>query len=285
MTGIAARPTVLVGVGGTGWSGAVRWAAEEAARRAATLRLVRVLRPWQDRRGADAELAAAARAATAAAPGTPIERAVVPGSPVRSLIAGSGTADLLVVGSRRRRGPAPAGHLLPALDRSAHCPIVVVPEPYPHPDPELPVVVGVDGSAGDEPAIEFAFEAAAARDAVLIAVHTWLEHVVDDSPAALRGWELIAEEEHAALDARLARPAADRPDVVVDRICRCTSATRLLVELSRRAQLVVIGSHGHGRIAGHMVDAAAHGLARSAGCPWVVVRTVRSPATSGASLR
>jgi nucleotide-binding universal stress UspA family protein len=284
MTGIVARPTVLVGVGGTGGSGAVRWAAEEAARRAATLRLVRVLRPWQDRRGADAELSAAARVATAAAPGTPIEPAVVSGSPASTLIAESGTADLLVLGSRRRRS-APAGRLRPVLGGSAHCPIVVVPESHGHPGPELPVVVGVDGSTGDEAAIEFAFEAAAARDAVLVAVHTWLEHVVDDSPADLRSWELIAEEERAVLDARLARPAADHPDVVVDRICRCTSATRLLVELSRRAQLVVIGSHGHGRIAGHMVDAAAHGLARSAGCPWVVVRTVRSPAASGASLR
>jgi nucleotide-binding universal stress UspA family protein len=280
MTSPFARPAVAVDVGGSDALGVVRWAAREASRRGATLRLVRVL-PRRSAPGrAKHDLDEAAQVAAASVPGTGIERVVAVGSATGRLAAESRRAELLVVGARRRVGlwsVVSAGPRGLALGRTARCPVAVVPEAGSTPDPTLPVVVGVDGSPGDEAAIRFAFDAAAGRNAVLLAVHTWAGYIVDDSPADLADWDRVAAEERAVLDERLARSAAQHPGVTVHRICRATSATRLLVELSHRAQLVVIGSHGHGRLAGHLVDAAGHGLARAAACPWVVARTVATP--------
>ena len=286
MTSPFARPAVAVDVGGPDAPGAVRWAAREASLRGATLRLVQVLprRRAHGRAGHDLDDAAQIIAATA--PATPVERVVAVGPAPGRLVAESRTAELLVVGARRRDGLRSALGAAPvglAVARSAHCPVAVVPDPRPAPDPTLPVVVGVEGSRADEAAIGFAFAAAAARDVALLAVHAWADHVGDGSAADLADWDRIGAEESALLDERLARSVAAHPGVAVERICRSTSATRLLVELSRCAQLVVIGSHGHGPIAGHLVDAAGHGLARAAACPWVVARTMAAPVATGAS--
>lgn len=281
MTSPFARPAVAVDVGGPDALGAVRWAAREAGFRDATVRLVRVLPLWCGG-GAERDLDVAAHVVGAITPTAAVERVVAVGHVTARLTAESRTADLLVVGAGVRGGirrALGAGPL--ALAGAAHCPVAVVPASWEAPDPALPVVVGVDGSPSDEAAISFAFDAAAARSAVLLAVHTWVDLVVDGSPADLADWNRISTEESAVLEERLVRSAAAHPEVVVERVCRSSSATRLLVELSRRAQLVVIGSHGHGRIAGHLVDAAGHGLARAAGCPWVIARTVQMRASIG----
>ncbi|MFE9691027.1 universal stress protein [Micromonospora sp. NPDC005806] len=140
---IPADGPVLVGVDGSEPAAlAVRLAADEAARRDTDLVLVHVRAP--ERGGAvpeeAAESAAAgqaesaellAGAAAAIRPDHPVltvvERPVRAGSPEQALIAASGGAALVVVGSRGRGGFAGLllGSVSQALVQHAHCPVLV----------------------------------------------------------------------------------------------------------------------------------------------------------------
>jgi hypothetical protein len=77
--------------------------------------------------------------------------------------------------------------------------------------------VGIDATPLSEAAIAFAFDAASARRAPLIAVHTWHGSVV----AELVDWHSVAVEAEQKLAQRLAGWSAKYPDVAVQRIiCR-----------------------------------------------------------------
>lgn len=73
------------------------------------------------------------------------------------------------------------GSIAVAVSTHALCPVIVVREAQPQADhPEnAPVVVGVDGSAASDAALEFAFEIAALRGAPVLAVRAWRDDLAD----------------------------------------------------------------------------------------------------------
>lgn len=221
----ACRWPITVGVDGSERAlRAVRWGASEAARRGVPLRLVTAFgwlpeRPithpgfrteyreiLRDR--AAAHLDTARTAAQRAAAAIEVEREVVVGSPYAVLTAEARAAQLLVVGSRGRSQLEGllAGSVGVALAAGAACPVVVVRGEDRAPDKEarLPVVLGVDGAATSEAAIEFAFDAAANRGVELVAVHAWHDVTVPFGYDPLGELPTISDEELNALDERLA---------------------------------------------------------------------------------
>ncbi len=156
----AERP-VVVGVDGSEAArAAVQWAADEAARRGAALRLVTAF-PW----AADhvvghpglgeryrEEMEAVARRDLAAAEeltgvaDVPVTAELRVGFPIGTLAEEARRAQLLVVGSRGRGGVAGLllGSVSAALAALAACPVVVVREDAPG-TVGGPVVVGIDG--------------------------------------------------------------------------------------------------------------------------------------------
>ena len=273
------RRTVVVGVDGSDEAlRAVRFGAVEAARRRLPLRLVHAF-GWVEERAvgqpalgaryrdillaqARRFVAAAAEVAAAAAPGVDVEQQVVIGFPIEVLADESRRSRLLVLGDRglTRFEGLLAGSVSVALAAHGECPVVVVRGA--EPDPERPVVVGIDGTPTSEAAIAFAFDEAAARRAPLVAVHTWEppEPGADGTLAE----ELLAE--------RLAGWSEKYPDVPVRRVVSPGRPVPVLMHEAARAQLVVVGSRGRGRIAGMVLGSVAHALVHRAPCPVAVVR-------------
>jgi nucleotide-binding universal stress UspA family protein len=219
------RRTVVVGVDGSVEAlRAVRWAAIEADRRKAVLRMVTAL-PWagdawvglpingQDRYGeylreaGEKVLAAAVAVATEVVPELATEHALVLGNETAVLAEESQAAELLVVGDRGlgRFGALLAGSVAVAMAAHAACPVIVVRGEKRGEEAGVtagdvpPVVVGIDATPTSEAAIAFAFDEAAARHAPLVAVHTWIEGVGDTSLAPFLDWDAATEEVRAQL--------------------------------------------------------------------------------------
>jgi nucleotide-binding universal stress UspA family protein len=279
------RP-VVVGVDGSDAARlAVGWAADEAARRPAPLRLVAAF-GWTERQAASylgpqdrAVLLEKSRRALSAAgatvaerqPDLPCSQDLRMGHPIGVLADEARRAQLLVVGERgmSRLEGLLVGSVAAAMAVHAACPVVVVRGPA---DAAGPVLLGVDGSPVSEPAIEFAYRAAADRGLPLVAVHTWQEEFAAPALTSRMYRREDQAYEQQLLAQRLAGWAEKYPDVVVTRIVGHGDAVRRLVELSRRAQLVVVGSHGRGELAGFFLGSVSNALVYKAGCPVAIVR-------------
>jgi len=65
------------------------------------------------------------------------------------------------------------------------------------------------------------------------------------------------------------------PAVPVEVLVSHAGAASVLVEFSHRAQLVVVGSHGHGVVAGTLLGSTGQQLLHHANCPVLIVRPDR----------
>ncbi|MEV4536634.1 universal stress protein [Asanoa sp. NPDC049518] len=214
------------------------------------------------------------RLATAAArehPYLEVATAQVAAGGATALIARSCFAEAVVVGHRGLRGYAEAvvGSVGSQVAARATGPVVIV-RAIASGRVDAPVVVGVDGSAGGIPALEFAFEEAAQRALPLLAVHVTDER---ERPA----W--LAE---SLLDTAVAPWAAKYPRVDVRRQVRPASvAEQAMVDVSGHASLVVVGSRGRGGVAGLLLGSVSQALVHQARCPVAVVHPrVTVPATT-----
>ncbi|QZN86972.1 universal stress protein [Cellulomonas sp. C5510] len=270
---------VVVGVEGTVSSeGAVRWGADAAAARGAELLLVHALGdvPWDD---ALAEVARgvldrAAERAREVSPSVKIRTEVEADRPARCLVRRSGSARLLVVGTRRLT-PAQrvfSGSRSYEIAAAASCSVAVVPAVPVEADNR--VVVGVDGSADSVAAVTAGAQEAERHGAVLQVVHAWEEpalllaqgYVPPDLTARMR-------EDEAAVLARATAGLADRfPDLEVERtLVKAQPATALLAAGSH-ARLVVVGSRGLHGVSRLLVGSTSHAVILHARRPVLVVR-------------
>jgi nucleotide-binding universal stress UspA family protein len=165
------------------------------------------------------------------------------------------------------------------LAAHGHCPVAVIRDR--EPGPGLPasgaVVVGVDGSSVSESAVAIAFEEASARGADLIAVHAWLEFV-SAAPSLyanqlLFDWAPIENQQREILAERLAGWQEKYPDVTVHRVVsREEKPAQALQFHAADAQLLVVGSRGHGGFVGMLLGSTSRKLIHDAPCPLMVVR-------------
>jgi nucleotide-binding universal stress UspA family protein len=281
-------PPVVVGVDGSESAlEAVRWAADEARRRETRLRVVHAyqiptgypqgfvdVKMLHDALAAQGKewLARAKEVAGEAAPGLTVEVAEVQAPAVPALEREAADAALLVLGSRGLGGftGLVIGSTAVTLVTRATCPVVVVREP----GRDGPVVVGVDGTPASEAAIAFAFAAASANDAELVAVHTWTDLLLEVAFAADRealDIARVAEEAHEVLGERLAGWQEQYPEVRVTREVVRDRASRALLRRAEGARLVVVGSRGRGGFRGLLLGSTSQHLLYHAACPVAVV--------------
>ncbi|HJQ48046.1 MAG TPA: universal stress protein [Amycolatopsis sp.] len=283
---------VVAGIDGTpGSRRAVLWAADEAARRHAPLEIVHAYgipdafygeamppRDWLDARRAESQdlLLESAAAATTRNPGLRVHPESVLDAPIPLLVRRSGEAGMLVLGSAGRGalGELLSGSVAGALAAHARCPFAVVRGA--DRGGEAPVVVGVDGSPAGRPALALAFEEAALRGAPLVALHAWSDSDKAQLFSAARAefdFEPLREAETRVLAESLAGWREAYPDVTVQRVAERDRPRHQLLDWSKRAQLVVVGSRGRGGFRGLLVGSTTYALLHHASCPVLIARS------------
>ncbi|MFI5592321.1 universal stress protein [Amycolatopsis sp. NPDC051758] len=269
-----ARAAVIVGVDASeGSLRAVRWAAHEAARRDADLRLLHacVVDPGEEAEFLPEHVSRrtrhAAKIARAAAPGLEVAVDVRLGLAVDLLLAESATAPLIVLGSHGLGGLRGAliGSVALRVAAGAQCPVVVF---RGHAGPTGPVVAGVDSSPASEEALRFAVDAAVARDVPLIVAHAAHQRVPSIEPAfADQQAEDRRELEELVSGWTRKHPALE----ITTRVVKDREPSRVLMAVAPDAQLIVVGSRGRGPVAGALLGSTGNHLLAHATCPVAVV--------------
>ena len=137
------------------------------------------------------------------------------------------------------------------------------------PTTERRIVVGVDGSQPSRHALQWARFMAHVLDAAIDAVTVW-----DISAVMAEGWvdDWNPEKEAAAnLHTTLEEVLGSQPTVPVREIVRQGSAARELVQASQGAQLLVVGSRGHGGFTGLLLGSVSSASAEHAHCPVLII--------------
>jgi len=136
------------------------------------------------------------------------------------------------------------------------------------------VLVGVDGSPSSIGALRYAARIAAAFGAPLEAATTWSYPPFVDY-AAVSGWspERTAVE---ILDAAVERAFDGTPPEGLVRTILSGPPASVLVEQSRRAGMLVLGSRGRGGFAGLLLGSVSQTCAEHAHCPVLIVHSAKA---------
>ena len=284
---------IVVGVDGSEQAeGALRWAADEAARRGVVLNIATAYTiPVFAASSMDAGYATlddeairegaeeVAREATESVdlPGLEVRTLVESGDAAGVLLDLSAQADLVVVGSRGRGGFVGRllGSVSSALPAHAKCPTVVV--PLPPAEGEAParrdlVVVGVDGSERARRAVLVAAEQAQRLGVPLRVVCSvppisgslaWMPATVDQE-------EVLAGVRHA-LDNGLLWLSSHFPGLRLESEVIEGSPVENLIRESATSLLLVTGSRGRGGFTGMLLGSTSQGVLHHAKGPVMVV--------------
>jgi nucleotide-binding universal stress UspA family protein len=147
----------------------------------------------------------------------------------------------------------------------------------PHVDHAARIVVGVDGSAPSVEALRHGVRLAEALGVRLEAVSVWNNPPVFDAypPADWSAEGEAREKLSAAADAVF---AGKPPSWFSTRTRRGTAAAALIAE-SDGAEMLVLGSRGHGGFVGLLLGSVSRACAEHAHCPVLIVHYREKPAT------
>jgi nucleotide-binding universal stress UspA family protein len=137
------------------------------------------------------------------------------------------------------------------------------------------IVVGVDGSPGSRAALHWAHAEARLRSTTLTAVSVWQVPMMTTMPSfgAMPPLDDLTEASEAALLAVLDEEDVHPTDEVpVESVIAEGAAAPALIEVARDAELLVVGSRGHGGFTGVLLGSVSQHCVNHATCPVVVVR-------------
>ena len=136
------------------------------------------------------------------------------------------------------------------------------------------IVVGIDGSPSSLDALAWAARQADLTGSSLEIVMTW------EWPSSL-GWAVPVpdnfdpeEDVQKALEKAVAAVHAEHPQVSIDPRVVNGHPAPILVEASKGADLLVVGSRGHGEFVGMLIGSVSEYCATNAHCPVLVHRAI-----------
>ena len=140
-------------------------------------------------------------------------------------------------------------------------------------DPETShrIVVGTDGSPTSIAALDWAVNQAELTGAILEVITTW------EWPSSY-GWSAVPDnykpaEDFEELLAKVMAPIRQaHPDLSIHATVVEGHPAPLLVKASRGADLLVVGSRGHGEFAGMLLGSVSEHCVTNAHCPVLVLR-------------
>jgi nucleotide-binding universal stress UspA family protein len=126
------------------------------------------------------------------------------------------------------------------------------------------IVVGFDGSEGAKRALIWAADEARAHDGRIRAVYAW------------RPGEFGTEEEQVAIakkriDENVAEVLGENPGVNLETVSEPGHAAKILLDNARDGEMLVVGSRGHGGVAGLLLGSVGQHVATHAETPVVVI--------------
>jgi nucleotide-binding universal stress UspA family protein len=143
------------------------------------------------------------------------------------------------------------------------------------------VVVGVDGSELSAEALEWAVEEANLRDLAVKVVYvvqpTYLPTAPPMGPVPFTTGPDLAEAAHRVVDDLVSRARAKAPSLKVVGSVLTGSPSAGLVRAAAEAELLVVGSRGHGAVPGFLLGSVSASVATRTTVPVVVVRSVPQP--------
>jgi nucleotide-binding universal stress UspA family protein len=139
------------------------------------------------------------------------------------------------------------------------------------------IVVGVDGSEPSKQALRWAIEQAALSGATVEAVGAW-EYQSNygwGTVAAIDAAELAEACERTVVEA-VTEVGGEDPPVRIDSYIVRGHPANELVQQAKGADLLVVGSRGHGGFVGALLGSVSQHCVHHATCPVVIVRDQHS---------
>ena len=143
------------------------------------------------------------------------------------------------------------------------------------------IVVGVDHSPGAKAALIFAEKEARLRGGTLRAVHAWQYGYIGATgfegayPALGGDIKELRDGAETALEETLRESIPETDTVQIERRVVEGRPAAVLVDESQGADLLVVGSRGHGGFTGLLLGSVGQQCAHHAACPVVIVHRKR----------
>jgi nucleotide-binding universal stress UspA family protein len=137
------------------------------------------------------------------------------------------------------------------------------------------IVVGVDTSPGSRRALRWAVEEAKLRGAAVDAVHVWQLPIFAGTPFGTVAIDMSAFEADAQkqFDALVDDMDAQGLAAPIERTFLAGHPASKLVDAAAGADLLVVGTRGHGGFAGLLLGSTSQQVSQHAPCPVVIVPT------------